>query len=125
MTNVALTTYEFDRIELFLTSEYGWDGGTAKPTTHAVVAHTLEMLAQLKAADVPEPSLCMGSGGEICFVWQKPKFCAVIEVYNNHCLVLTINASDSMATYPTPEDAPFQIDDAFIHIVKEVFTEAK
>lgn len=68
---MKLSEYEFDRFELFLTSEYGWDHAGGRPTTRKHVRSALRVLQLIRRHDLPGPSLCMGSGGDIALIYQS------------------------------------------------------
>lgn len=66
----SLSEYQFERLELFLTSEPGWCDGEGKPADHKTVAEALQVLQYLRDRDVNRPSLFMGSSGEIGIIHQ-------------------------------------------------------
>lgn len=68
---MKLSEYEFDRLEMFLTAEHGWDGGEGKATTRKHVRSALRVLQLIKGAGIPGPSLCMGSDGGIALIYQS------------------------------------------------------
>uniref|UniRef100_A0AB39CEY4 Uncharacterized protein n=1 Tax=Pseudomonas phage HRDY3 TaxID=3236930 RepID=A0AB39CEY4_9VIRU len=62
----TLNSAQWERLELFLTSEPGWDGGNAKGApTPATVAEALQVLKFLRMHGIKTPCMFMGSCGEI------------------------------------------------------------
>lgn len=87
--NVPLSTYLFDRIELFLTCGEGWDGGTGKQTNHVIIGRTLSLLQRIQCENLPEPSLCMGASGEIVILWSfRKSHDLCFEVYTDSVLYI-------------------------------------
>lgn len=61
-----LNSAQWERLELFLTCEPGWDGGDAKGAPEAkTVAEALQVLEFLRTNGIKCPCLFMGSSAEI------------------------------------------------------------
>jgi len=67
---MKLSKYEFDRFEMFLTEEPGWNNGEGVPTTRKHVRSALRVMELIQTAGLPGPSLCMGSCGELALIYQ-------------------------------------------------------
>lgn len=65
-TTISLSSRQWERLELFLTSEPGWDGGSAKGAPdQKTVAEALQVIEYLRQHGINHPLLFMGSCGEI------------------------------------------------------------
>lgn len=63
---ISLSSTQWERLELFLTSEPGWDGGSAKGAPdQKTVAEALQVIEYLRQHGINHPLLFMGSCGEI------------------------------------------------------------
>jgi hypothetical protein len=80
---MEISAYVFERLELFITSEHGWDGGGGKPTTRKHVKEALRMLQTIERAELPPPSLVMGASGDIALIYQtnRPDIYVSLETY--------------------------------------------
>lgn len=67
---MEISAYVFERLELFITSEHGWDGCDGKPTTRKHVKEALRMLQTIERLELPPPSLVMGASGDIALIYQ-------------------------------------------------------
>lgn len=62
----SVSKEQWERLELFLTSEPGWDGGDAVgPPKRETVAEALQVLAYLRQNGINKPCMFMGASGEI------------------------------------------------------------
>jgi len=106
----SLSEYQFERLELFLTSEPGWCCGEGEPTNHKIVAEALQVLQYLRDRGVNHPSLVMGTGGDIAIVSQtKDRFIyTAIEVVGDGQCVSLSALGDDIKSYPihAPDDIP-------------------
>jgi hypothetical protein len=98
----SLSEYQFERLELFLTSEPGWCDGEGRAANRKTVAEALQVLQYLRDRDVNRPSLVMGSSGDIAIMIQSRDRAigSVIEVIGDGQCVSISWLGEAFKDYP-------------------------